>query len=156
MGVNIRLMVFNPSGDRKAVHEQTVLVNPEIIEEGGPRRDFEEGCLSFPQMFANVEVCLSTPRRLHCFGSCSLAFGSASSCAACLQQMRLVECVCSLHELRGICSSVPVRLLESSDLIILDLCIDLWAFIWCLALRKKLFIVGANVPAMGIGSLPLW
>ncbi|KAK9816196.1 hypothetical protein WJX74_000642 [Apatococcus lobatus] len=55
VGVNIRLMVFNPSGDRRAVNEQMVLVNPEIMEESGPRRDFEEGCLSFPQMFAVVE-----------------------------------------------------------------------------------------------------
>lgn len=70
VGVNIRLMVFNPSGDRKAVHEQMVLVNPEIIEEGGPRRDFEEGCLSFPQMFANVEVRPCPPRCLHCFSAC--------------------------------------------------------------------------------------
>ncbi len=56
VGLNIRLMVFNPSGDRRRTEEQMVLVNPEVIEKGGPRRDFYEGCLSFPEIFADVEV----------------------------------------------------------------------------------------------------
>lgn len=85
VGVNIRLMVFNPSGDRRAVQEQLVLVNPEIIEEGGPRRDFEEGCLSFPKMFANVEVCPCTFTCFSCFLALLLnrsghASASASTC----------------------------------------------------------------------------
>eukprot|EP00199_Chlamydomonas_sp_CCMP681_P005692 CAMPEP_0119109242 /NCGR_PEP_ID=MMETSP1180-20130426/17804_1 /TAXON_ID=3052 ORGANISM="Chlamydomonas cf sp, Strain CCMP681" /NCGR_SAMPLE_ID=MMETSP1180 /ASSEMBLY_ACC=CAM_ASM_000741 /LENGTH=250 /DNA_ID=CAMNT_0007094981 /DNA_START=80 /DNA_END=832 /DNA_ORIENTATION=+ len=54
VGVNIRLMVFNPVG-RTEPGNETILVNPEIISISGPRLLMEEGCLSFPGLQADVE-----------------------------------------------------------------------------------------------------
>lgn len=55
VGVNIRMMVFNPFGSDKPGNE-TILVNPEIISVSGPRMSADEGCLSFPGTYAPVEV----------------------------------------------------------------------------------------------------
>ena len=57
-GVNVRLMVFNPTGRRG--EEECVFVNPKIVSAGGKNEFFEEGCLSFPRIFSDVEVrCLT-------------------------------------------------------------------------------------------------
>eukprot|EP00879_Flechtneria_rotunda_P011885 GHRR01012414.1.p1 GENE.GHRR01012414.1~~GHRR01012414.1.p1 ORF type:complete len:181 (+),score=44.90 GHRR01012414.1:1653-2195(+) len=55
VGVNIRLMVFNETAERGNPAE-TVLVNPEIVEKGKVTDIDVEGCLSFPQVYADVEV----------------------------------------------------------------------------------------------------
>jgi len=55
VGVNKRLMVFNPEGDAKAWVQEAVLVNPQIVSSGGGRDVEEEGCLSFPEMSGAVE-----------------------------------------------------------------------------------------------------
>ncbi len=55
VGVNVRLMVFNPIGREKPGNE-TILVNPEIISLKGPRITMEEGCLSFPKIYGPIEV----------------------------------------------------------------------------------------------------
>lgn len=55
VGVNVRLMVFNPDPDRDAKNE-LVLVNPRIISSSKARSVYDEGCLSFPKTFGDVYV----------------------------------------------------------------------------------------------------
>ncbi len=55
VGVNVRLMVFNPAGRDKPGNE-SILVNPEIVEQLGGKEADTEGCLSFPQIYGDVEV----------------------------------------------------------------------------------------------------
>jgi peptide deformylase len=47
-------MVYNPTGRRG--DEEFILVNPKILNASARRETAEEGCLSFPQIFADVEV----------------------------------------------------------------------------------------------------
>jgi peptide deformylase len=47
VGVNVRLMVYNPVGER-GQGEEYVLVNPQIVKYGKNQDVFAEGCLSFP------------------------------------------------------------------------------------------------------------
>ena len=47
-----RLLILNATGDEK---DELVLVNPRILERSGPATLFEEGCLSFPGIYAEVE-----------------------------------------------------------------------------------------------------
>jgi peptide deformylase len=54
VGVNVRMMVYNPTGRRG--DEEFILVNPKILNASGRRETAEEGCLSFPKIFADVEV----------------------------------------------------------------------------------------------------
>ena len=63
VGVNVRLMVFNPAGAR-GEGEELVLVNPRIVTTSKGRQLGEEGCLSFVRLGtsdlirADVEVCM--------------------------------------------------------------------------------------------------
>jgi peptide deformylase len=50
VGVNKRLMVYNPSGDSKKWLEESILVNPKIVEFSDAQDTETEGCLSFPDM----------------------------------------------------------------------------------------------------------
>jgi len=54
VGVNKRLMVYNPSGDPKRWLDETVLVNPKIVEFSEAKDEEIEGCLSFPNMSGEV------------------------------------------------------------------------------------------------------
>mmetsp|Transcript_50100 Transcript_50100/g.145621 ORF Transcript_50100/g.145621 Transcript_50100/m.145621 type:complete len:256 (-) Transcript_50100:88-855(-) len=54
VGVNKRLMVYNPSGDPQKWLEETVLVNPKIVEYSDAKDTAVEGCLSFPEMSGEV------------------------------------------------------------------------------------------------------
>ena len=54
VGVNVRLMVYNPSGRRG--DREYVLVNPTILSAGAKSDVAAEGCLSFPRIFADVEA----------------------------------------------------------------------------------------------------
>ncbi|CAM9319108.1 unnamed protein product, partial [Ascophyllum nodosum] len=54
VGVNKRLMVFNPEGDPRNWLDEAVLVNPRIVATGKGKVIDEEGCLSFPGMRGNV------------------------------------------------------------------------------------------------------
>jgi peptide deformylase len=54
VGVNIRMMVFNPRG-KEGKGQETILVNPEIVSVSATKAVEEEGCLSFPKIFAPVE-----------------------------------------------------------------------------------------------------
>ncbi|CAO2191185.1 unnamed protein product [Urochloa humidicola] len=53
VGVNVQLMVFNPAGV-KGEGEEIVLVNPVVYKSAKRLLPFEEGCLSFPGIYANV------------------------------------------------------------------------------------------------------
>lgn len=54
VGFELDLLVFNPSGDPADKSGERVLVNPELLERKG--KEFgEEGCLSFPGLYADVE-----------------------------------------------------------------------------------------------------
>ena len=55
VGVNKRLMVYNPSGDSKKWLDETILVNPKIVEYSQAKDVETEGCLSFPEMDGQVE-----------------------------------------------------------------------------------------------------
>lgn len=55
VGVNNRLMVYNPTGDSKKWLDETILVNPKIVEYSGAFDVETEGCLSFPEMSGDVE-----------------------------------------------------------------------------------------------------
>jgi peptide deformylase len=55
VGVNVRLMVFNPFG-RDKPGEESILANPEIVESLPGKELGQEGCLSFPQIYGDLEV----------------------------------------------------------------------------------------------------
>ena len=55
MGVNKRLMVYNEEGVRGRGKE-VVLCNPVVVETSAEEDYFEEGCLSFPGIYADVKV----------------------------------------------------------------------------------------------------
>ncbi|CAM8971151.1 unnamed protein product [Rhodiola kirilowii] len=54
VGVNVQLMVFNPEGE-KGEGEEVVLVNPKVYKSSQKLVPFEEGCLSFPEIYADVK-----------------------------------------------------------------------------------------------------
>lgn len=55
VGVNVQLMVFNPVGER-GEGQEIVLVNPRVNKYSKKTVLFNEGCLSFPRIYADVEV----------------------------------------------------------------------------------------------------
>ncbi|KAG8634999.1 hypothetical protein MANES_17G113300v8 [Manihot esculenta] len=54
VGINVQLMVFNPVGER-GEGEEIVLVNPRVNKYSKKMVLFNEGCLSFPRIYADVE-----------------------------------------------------------------------------------------------------
>lgn len=56
VGFNVQLMVFNPAGE-PGEGEEIVLVNPKINKYSDKLVPFDEGCLSFPGIYAEVVVC---------------------------------------------------------------------------------------------------
>ncbi|CAN1182893.1 Peptide deformylase 1B, chloroplastic/mitochondrial [Linum perenne] len=54
IGINVQLMVFNPAGE-PGEGEEIVLVNPRVSRYSKKRVLFEEGCLSFPGIYADVD-----------------------------------------------------------------------------------------------------
>jgi len=69
VGVNVRLMVYNPVGERGS-GEEYVLVNPRIVKYGKTRDLFDEGCLSFPilergpKQAPTIEASVERPKSL--------------------------------------------------------------------------------------------
>lgn len=55
VGVNVQLMVFNPVGER-GEGEEIVLINPKVRKYSMKQTLFNEGCLSFPGINADVKV----------------------------------------------------------------------------------------------------
>lgn len=53
VGINVQLMVFNPAGER-GEGEEIVLVNPVVYKYSKKTSLYNEGCLSFPGIFADV------------------------------------------------------------------------------------------------------
>jgi len=51
VGLRSRILVLNPTDDGK---DDLVLVNPTILSRSGDRTVFEEGCLSFPGIYAEI------------------------------------------------------------------------------------------------------
>ena len=54
VGVNKRLMVYNPTGDSKKWIDEMILLNPKIVEYSDAKDSATEGCLSFPDMQGDV------------------------------------------------------------------------------------------------------
>ena len=54
VGLNIKLLVFNATGDPENSESEIVLCNPTIKSKSKDKESAEEGCLSFPQIFGNV------------------------------------------------------------------------------------------------------
>jgi len=54
VGVNYRMMVYNEAGE-PCQGKEVVLVNPTITKYSKAKDMFEEGCLSFPKIYADVE-----------------------------------------------------------------------------------------------------
>jgi peptide deformylase len=52
VGLNQRILVLNPTGEPA---DDLALVNVSIVERSGPLTVFEEGCLSFPGIYAEVK-----------------------------------------------------------------------------------------------------
>ena len=52
VGLKRRILVANPSGEEG---DDLVLINPTILERTGSATVYEEGCLSFPGIYAEVE-----------------------------------------------------------------------------------------------------
>lgn len=55
VGLRKRVLVLNEKSDPKAPDANLTLVNPRIVERGGGPTVYEEGCLSFPDIYAEVE-----------------------------------------------------------------------------------------------------
>jgi peptide deformylase len=53
VGISQRILVLNPRGERG--EDDLVLVNPEILARHGEDGWYEEGCLSFPSIYADVK-----------------------------------------------------------------------------------------------------
>jgi len=54
VGVNVRLLVYNPEGV-PGRGEEFILCNPRIVGRGKRTEWMEEGCLSFPEVYGDVE-----------------------------------------------------------------------------------------------------
>jgi peptide deformylase len=55
VGIPRRMIVIDPVRGDEAPKNPMMLVNPEIVSVGDARRLHEEGCLSIPEMYAEVE-----------------------------------------------------------------------------------------------------
>ena len=55
VGVNVRLMVYNPEG-KKGEGQEWILVNPRVISSGKGQDIMEEGCLSFQDLSKDMRI----------------------------------------------------------------------------------------------------
>jgi len=55
VGLRERILVINPTGEAENLDEELALVNPTITSRFGPEVIMEEGCLSFPGIYAEVK-----------------------------------------------------------------------------------------------------
>ena len=55
VGLDRRLFVLNPTGDRKDRDQEMAFVNPRILSRGKQLEFGDEGCLSVPGIYAEVE-----------------------------------------------------------------------------------------------------
>jgi len=54
VGINKRVMVYNPEGNAKKWLQEVALVNPKIVETSEGTDEEDEACLSFPGMAGGV------------------------------------------------------------------------------------------------------
>ncbi len=54
VGINKRLMVYNPEGGQDHPETEVVLCNPKIAWKSKDKESAEEGCLSFPEVLGQV------------------------------------------------------------------------------------------------------
>lgn len=55
VGLRKRIMVLNDTGDPERPDRNLTLVNPKIVGRTGEKTLYDEGCLSFPQIYAEIE-----------------------------------------------------------------------------------------------------
>ena len=55
VGLRRRILVLNDEGDRGKPELDLALINPRIIARAGEPTRYEEGCLSFPGIYAEIE-----------------------------------------------------------------------------------------------------
>ncbi|MFT4711071.1 MAG: peptide deformylase [Bacteroidia bacterium] len=55
VGLPKRILVINPSGEQEDKSGELALINPTIVERFGDESTYEEGCLSFPGIYAEVK-----------------------------------------------------------------------------------------------------
>jgi peptide deformylase len=55
VGLPYRLFVLNLDPDQKKAEDEQVFINPVIVRRGGKIVEVEEGCLSFPEIYAPVK-----------------------------------------------------------------------------------------------------
>jgi len=55
VGLSSRMLVYNPEGDPQEAGEERVLCNPRILGKSRDKEVAEEGCLSFPGIYVQVE-----------------------------------------------------------------------------------------------------
>lgn len=58
VGIGQRILVLNPGPDEGAPDDgggDLALINPEIVSRSGSRTLFDEGCLSFPEIYAQIK-----------------------------------------------------------------------------------------------------
>ncbi|MCH2100558.1 MAG: peptide deformylase [Planctomycetes bacterium] len=55
VGMNVKLLIFNEEGKPEATEREIVLCNPRITSKSKERVSGEEGCLSFPGIYAPVQ-----------------------------------------------------------------------------------------------------
>merc|ERR1711972_1011678 len=61
VGINQRLMVFNPKGDSKNWLQEVILCNPKIVSRSKLKATGTEGCLSFPDPEADQKPFAGIP-----------------------------------------------------------------------------------------------
>ncbi len=54
VGINRRLLVYNPAGKAAAAEQEMVLCNPKIAWKSRVTESGREGCLSFPSIYAEI------------------------------------------------------------------------------------------------------
>lgn len=59
VGLNVQLLVFNAAGER-GIGEELVFINPKVQKLSQKQVLFNEGCLSFPGIYADVEVLMES------------------------------------------------------------------------------------------------
>ena len=55
VGVNLRLLVYNPTGKPEEAEQEVVLCNPQVAWKAREVTSGQEGCLSFPDIYAHIE-----------------------------------------------------------------------------------------------------
>jgi peptide deformylase len=55
VGLRRRILVLNEKGDRARPELDLTLINPRIVSRTGEKMVFEEGCLSFPGIYGEIE-----------------------------------------------------------------------------------------------------